>query len=72
MQEARVARLAPGTAWVDVSFGFKVGVEEGGEEGDGGEDGLVGDGFGIPSFVPGNEESGGGWKVWMLRTMLES
>lgn len=63
MNEARVSRLTPTTSWVDVTFNF---VKE--QEG-----GLLGNCFGIVSFVPhGEGNDGDGWKVWMLRTMLEN
>lgn len=58
-QPARISRLAQNSNWVDVVFTFV--VEQ--------EGGLIGDCFGILSFVPAAEK---GWKVWMLRTMLES
>jgi hypothetical protein len=71
MDEARVSRLTPTSSWIDVSFTFIVE----GAEGEGGagaetERGLRRNCFGILSFVPGDEEKG--WKVWMLRTMLEN
>jgi hypothetical protein len=57
-QPARVSRLTQNSSWVDVVFTFS--VKQKGE--------LVGECFGIVSFVPDGEE----WKVWMLRTMLEN
>jgi hypothetical protein len=54
-----ISRPTPNSSWIDVSFTF-VTSQEGG---------LVGNCSGTISFVPG--EDGAGWKVWMLRTMLE-
>lgn len=58
--DARVSRPTPSSSWVDVQFTFVTGQAGG----------LVGNCSGIISFVPSRD--GAGWKVWMLRTILES
>jgi hypothetical protein len=55
-----MSRPTPNSSWIDVPFTF-VASREGG---------LVENCSGIISFVPSAD--GAGWKVWMLRTMLES
>ncbi|KAF8859472.1 FAD/NAD(P)-binding domain-containing protein [Acephala macrosclerotiorum] len=57
---ARISRPTPKSSWVDVSFTF-VTKQEGG---------LVGNASGIISFLSSEDETG--WKVWMLRTVLEN
>jgi hypothetical protein len=55
-----ISRPTPNSSWIDVPFTFAT-TQEGG---------LLGNCSGTISFVP--SEDGAGWKVWMLRTMLES
>jgi hypothetical protein len=59
-QKARVSRQTPSSSWIDVPFTFST-AQQGG---------LVGNCYGIISFVPDSERAG--WKVWMLRTTLEN
>jgi hypothetical protein len=58
--EPRISRPTSSSSWVDVTFTF-VTRQEGG---------LVGNCSGTISFVPSHD--GTGWKVWMLRTVLEN
>ena len=58
--EPRISRPAPSSSWVDVPFTF-VTRQDGG---------LVGNCSGTISFIPSHD--GTGWKVWMLRTVLEN
>ncbi|KAK0119930.1 hypothetical protein ONS95_011355 [Cadophora gregata] len=57
---AMIIRPTPGSSWVDVSFTFITT-----QRGD-----VVGNGSGTASFFP--NENGQGWKLWMLKTMLEN
>ncbi|KAE9377666.1 flavin-containing monooxygenase [Stipitochalara longipes BDJ] len=57
---ARISRPTPDSSWVDVPFTFITSQS----------DGLIGNCSGFISFIPGHDESG--WKIWMLRTMLEN
>jgi hypothetical protein len=58
--EARLSRPTPNSSWIDVPFTF-VTKQEGG---------LTGNCSGAISLVPSQE--GTGWRVWMLRTLLEN
>lgn len=56
---AVVVRPAPNTSWIDVQFSYVTS-----QRGD-----IVGNSSGSICFVP---SQGGGWKVWMLKTVLEN
>jgi hypothetical protein len=56
----RISRPTPDSSWVDVSFTFT--TRQCGE--------LIGNCSGIISFVPSKDNAG--WKIWMLRTVLEN
>ncbi|CZR66950.1 related to flavin-containing monooxygenase [Phialocephala subalpina] len=56
----RISRPTPNSSWVDVSFTFVTRQEAD----------LVGNCSGIISFLPSEDKTG--WKVWMLRTLLEN
>ncbi|TVY71356.1 putative indole-3-pyruvate monooxygenase [Lachnellula suecica] len=58
--KARVSRPTAESSWIDVPFTFLANLNGG----------LVGNCSGIMSFIPSG--AGGGWKIWMLRTMLEN
>ncbi|KAN0108040.1 flavin-containing monooxygenase [Hyaloscypha variabilis] len=58
--KATISRPTPDSSWVDVPFTFVTSQE--------GE--LIGNCSGFISFIP--DDDGSGWKVWMLRTMLEN
>ncbi|KAL2070656.1 hypothetical protein VTL71DRAFT_13682 [Oculimacula yallundae] len=57
---AMIMRPAPETSWVDLSFTFL--TSQRGK--------LVGNCSGTISFIPSDD--GRGWKMWMLRTILEN
>ena len=57
---AMVLRPTPDSSWVDVSFTFLT-TQRGG---------LVGNGSGTVSLIP--SENSQGWKLWMLKTVLEN
>ena len=58
--EPRISRPTSSTSWIDVPFTF-VTSQNGG---------LIGNCSGIISFIPCQD--GVGWKMWMLRTILEN
>ena len=64
MEDARCTRMVPTSSWVDIAFKFTA-------EGEGE---LKRNCFGIVSFVPSAEggKEGKGWRVWMVRTMIEN
>ncbi|KAH7410904.1 hypothetical protein BKA64DRAFT_367558 [Cadophora sp. MPI-SDFR-AT-0126] len=57
---AMILRPTPNSSWIDVSFTFLTN-----QSGD-----LVGNCSGTASFIP--SENGQGWKLWMLKTVLEN
>tara|TARA_R110002060_G_scaffold55866_2_gene66275 strand:- start:841 stop:1920 length:1080 start_codon:yes stop_codon:yes gene_type:complete len=57
---AMLLRPTPDSSWIDVSFTFVTT-----QRGD-----LVGNCSGTASFIP--SENGQGWKLWMLKTVLEN
>ncbi|PVH87542.1 FAD/NAD(P)-binding domain-containing protein [Cadophora sp. DSE1049] len=57
---AMVLRPTPDSSWIDVSFTFLT-IQRGD---------LVGNCSGTASFIP--SESSQGWKLWMLKTVLEN